>query len=121
MNNGVNCGNAKVAMRAATPIRSQAEGSTYRTSEGSEARRVTSARNKRAHECPGPYRSTSAKGCEMVRHPGESRGAGLNGQRNGCDTSIRWAQVCYCVPQLTTPGKNIRLLNVGLASGAFAK
>jgi hypothetical protein len=37
------------------------------------------------------------------------------------DTSIRWAQVCYCVPVLYTPGKNILLKNVGLAAGAFAK
>lgn len=33
------------------------------------------------------------------------------------DTSIRWAQLIYCVPMLYTPGKNVLFKNVGRAEG----
>ena len=61
-------------------IRSQARGSAIGTLEGSEARPVSSASNTPAHERPTPH-----VGEEMVRHPGESLGAGLNSQHNGSE------------------------------------
>lgn len=33
------------------------------------------------------------------------------------DTSVRWAQVIYGVPQLYTPGKNVLFVNIGRSAG----
>lgn len=71
----VNCGKATATLIAlATLIRSQAEGSAeHRTSEGSETRGVSSARDNRPHERPAPF-----EGEEIVRHSEETRRARPN-------------------------------------------